>query len=495
MKRILMAAAVAYCVSLGYVPMSFARAEAPRAEAAGDVIARVGDQTITFSEVNTALNSSAIVGVSVPALGTPERDTVRITLLDRFVSANLMYLDARKQGVDKDPRYRRELERFDNATLADLYWQRQLIGEVAVTEEEIQAYYNDNIVAGTELTPDLQATIESKLRSDKVREQRASARSHIRNGVQVTVYEENLATDGVAERADSVVLADIDGEPLTWGSVKDRIVDAGKGAIMADPLAKEGSARRRALETEIDMRIMADKARSAGLDQERVYKARTGEFHKTRLINFHREQLVKQMMPTDEELKAFYEANKATFVVPEARKIQIVVLKTREEASQIREKIVAGDMTMYEAARDYSVAQTAKDDLGEMGWVNQGEAVPVLDAVIFALGPGEVSEPVETPTGWHLITVQDMREAKHTDFSEAATRKLIRHKYLDQKLDEYVVNLRKNEFSVEVYQDVLVRLAQQEADMVKELSKKAEEPSSVTQQRIEELKKFMNPSP
>ena len=45
----------------------------------GDVIARVAFQEITFGEINPSLNSSAIVGVSVPALGTPERDTVRIT--------------------------------------------------------------------------------------------------------------------------------------------------------------------------------------------------------------------------------------------------------------------------------------------------------------------------------------------------------------------------------------------------------------------------------
>ena len=52
-------------------------------EPLNDVIARVGDQPITYSELNTLLNSSAIVGLSVPALGTPERNRVRITLLDK----------------------------------------------------------------------------------------------------------------------------------------------------------------------------------------------------------------------------------------------------------------------------------------------------------------------------------------------------------------------------------------------------------------------------
>lgn len=86
--------------------------DASDAPADTNVIATVGDQKITFGEINTAMNSSAIVGVSIPALGTPERDTARITLLDRFVSANLLYLDALKQGTDKQADYQEDFQPF-----------------------------------------------------------------------------------------------------------------------------------------------------------------------------------------------------------------------------------------------------------------------------------------------------------------------------------------------------------------------------------------------
>ena len=99
--------------------------------ALGNVIARVGDQDITFNQINTMLNSSAVVGVSVPALGTPERDTARIVVLDKVISANLLYLDAQHQGVDKDPAYQRELRDFSNGMLANLYHRRFLAGEGA----------------------------------------------------------------------------------------------------------------------------------------------------------------------------------------------------------------------------------------------------------------------------------------------------------------------------------------------------------------------------
>jgi len=459
----------------------------------GDVIAKVGDQTITFNEINTALNSSAVVGVSIPALGTPERDTVRIMLLDRFVSANLLYLDARKQGLDLDPAYRREVERFDNAILAGLYRQHRLVGEIPVSEEEVQAYSEKTMVPGTELTPDIRAGIESKLRREKVKQKLANARPQIRDGVSVAVHAEDLALAGDAARANSVSLAEIDGEPVIWGAVKDKIIAAGKGAVMADPLASEEDARRRALETEIDVRIMARKARAMGLDQDPLYVARISEFHKTRLINLHREHLVERMAPTDEELKAFYETNRASIAVPEARKVQMVVLNTREEADAIKARLDAGEITLYQAALEHSIAAKARDDLGEIGWVYQGDTVPALDAAIFGLGPGAISAPVETPAGWHLVTVQDVQEAKLDDLGDAATRKLTRRRYLDQKLNAYVVDLRQNAFPVEVYQDVLVRLAQQEADMVEDLADKGRQPGSVTEQRVKELGKLLMP--
>ena len=86
-----------------------------------------------------------------------------------------------------------------------------------------------------------------------------------------------------------------------------------------------------------------------------------------------------------------------------------------------------------------------------------------------------------------------MQEAKFTDFTDETTRKQVRRKYLHEKLDAYTAELRKNQFPVEVYQDRLVQLEQQEADMVKTLAEKAKQPGSVTEKRIKELQKLMKP--
>jgi len=113
--------------------------------------------------------------------------------------------------------------------------------------------------------------------------------------------------------------------------------------------------------------------------------------------------------------------------------------------------------------------------------------------VVFALGPGEVGGPVKVGDVWHLVRVEDVRAPQYTDFNDDKTRTVVRRRYIHGKLDAYVVNLREHEFEVKVDQKKLVRLAQQEADMVNRLAEKAGKPDSETEQRIKAYQKLMKP--
>jgi parvulin-like peptidyl-prolyl isomerase len=218
---------------------------------------------------------------------------------------------------------------------------------------------------------------------------------------------------------------------------------------------------------------------------------RLGEYRKTRLINIHRAALARRFEPDEAALAAYYAANRDSIRVPEARKLQMVVVESEQQARDIKAAIDKGDTTLYKAARDHSIDPGAKRNLGEIGWVLPGEGQPALDEALFALGPGEISEPVETPAGWHLLLATDVREEQYGNLAEPATRKRARRAYIHDKLDAYVVDLRKNHFPVEVDEANLTRLAQAEADMVKALSDKAAQPGSVTETRLQELQKII----
>ena len=222
-----------------------------------------------------------------------------------------------------------------------------------------------------------------------------------------------------------------------------------------------------------------------------IDQARVNEFHKTHLINFHRARLLGGMEPGAAEIDAYFAKNKDRITVPEARKIQMAVLKTREEAAEIKSKVQSGELTMYQVAKDYSIDPYAQQTLGEMGWVTQGTGFPELDKLTFSLGPDEIGGPVESPAGWHLVKVLDIREVQFDDIADENTRKLTRRTILQEKLNQYVVDLRRNDFKVVVYEDRLKQLAKEEAEWIAALEKKAQQPGSLTQKRTEEYQKLI----
>jgi parvulin-like peptidyl-prolyl isomerase len=341
------------------------------------------------------------------------------------------------------------------------------------------------------MTEDLHTQIEATLRKRKLHERITAQRETLREGLEINLYSGNMSPAGDAERADDAPVADIGEEVITWGEVKATLIAAGRGATALDPLAMEDDARLAALQNEIDQRIMARKARAAGLDKDPLYQARRNEFQKTRLVNLQRARLAQEHEPSPEQLKAYYETNRNRIMQVEMRKIQEVVVKTRAEAEALKTRIESGELTLFQAAADYSIAPGAKQQLGEVGWVAAGRAQPALDALIFKLGPGELGGPVESTEGWHLVKVLDVSDAKFDDVEDEATQKLTRRRYIHDQLDAYVTGLRQDDFEVQVYQDNLVRLAQKEADMVARLTEQAAQPGSKTERRVEEFKKLI----
>ena len=231
MTKMILAVLTALPIALGGASAAVAVAEEPKPAISSDVIAKVGDQAITFNQINTMLNSSAVVGVSIPAIGTPERDTARIVVLDKMISANLLYLDALKQGRDEDTTYQRELRDFSNGILAGLYRQRFLVGEVPVSEDEIQAFYKEVVAPDTELTGELRTQIEATLRKRKVHERLAAQREQLREGIEIELHPEAIAPAGDGERGDEEAVAQVGEEVITWGDVKATLMAAGKGAV------------------------------------------------------------------------------------------------------------------------------------------------------------------------------------------------------------------------------------------------------------------------
>ena len=455
------------------------------------VIAKVGDEIITFNQLNTMLNSSAMVGLSIPALGTPKRSQVMVTLLDKVISANLLYLDAKKNGADRLTKYVDDMKKFEDAVLITMYKSKVLIGDIPVTEDEVMAFYKSSISPETELTDDVKTAIEAKIRKHRFTELNKSVRERLRADTEVTINEDLLSTSADVKRSDVDVVATIGDKRITWGDVEVQMRGADYRATLAEFYVDNDEERLARLQEYIDNTLMADKAIAAGMKKDPEFIQRTAEYRKTHLINVYRNTLVKQWQPSEDQLKTFFVDNMDKISVPERRKVQMVVVKTKEEAESIKAEIDSGKITMFQAAQQYSIDPNAKRTLGEMGWVSQGTGFDELDGFTFNIEPDVVSGPVESPAGWHLVKVLDVNDAQYENFDDPQVSQLALRLYMKKKFNDYVIDLRKNQFEVAVYQDELNRQFQKEADYIAALNVKAKEKGSITEQRMEDMQKYI----
>jgi hypothetical protein len=434
-----------------------------------DVIAKVGDQTITFREIEIMINSSDMIGMGVPPPGSAARNEARLIVLDKVISADLLYLDAMKQGMQNNPVYQNDVERFSRAILAAVYREKRGIGDIKVTDSEVRNYYKKNIVKGTPLTPEVRMGIEATIRKERFIAKRAALQKELRKGVEIVVDKTKLNPDGDAARASSEVVARINQESITWGELRSGLTDSAK--------SRSVDGRVEALDGIIDEHITVNKAKAARLDQDPTYLSRVREFKKVHLVSLYKAKLVGEMEPSDREIKEYFEKNKEKIQAPESRKIQMVVLKTKEEANDVKKKIQSGEITIFEAAAKYSIDPNARLTLGEFGWVAKGTGFPELDRLTFSLKLNDLGGPVESPAGWHLVKVLEARDAQYQDIKDKDTWQRVRNMMLREKQDEYVVNLRKNVFAVEVYNDVLRRIVRQEEEKINANRKKSEKTS------------------
>ncbi len=137
-------------------------------------------------------------------------------------------------------------------------------------------------------------------------------------------------------------------------------------------------------------------------------------------------------------------------LVVDQTKLRHILVKLSEVVSDsdaqqrmvmIKERLDNGN-DFAELARQYSEDASANSG-GDLGWVNPGDTVPQFEQAMNLLAPGEISEPVRTPFGWHIIQVQDRRKQDMT--KEAArfkARQEIRTRKSEEAYDDWVRELR-----------------------------------------------------
>ncbi len=177
---------------------------------------------------------------------------------------------------------------------------------------------------------------------------------------------------------------------------------------------------RTRFKTEVDFQAELKKAGFVSADEYRrfLFEQSRRDLYKARLKQLLRDKgLLKPVQPTEKEMHAFFEDRRTAFGSRPATLSfkQVIVAPRPTAAAKARARTLADSIVIElrrgadfaVAAKRFSSDPGSRERGGELGWARRGLFVPEFERVAFNLKPGTISDPVETPFGYHII--QTMR--------------------------------------------------------------------------------------
>lgn len=204
--------------------------------------------------------------------------------------------------------------------------------------------------------------------------------------------------------ASDAVVATVGGDPITEADLVFAAED------LADQLAQIPPEEQRAflLTVLIDVKLMAAAARAQGMADDPVFQQR---------IDYLEEQALRRQYITDvvagginlEAVQARYDELAAEISNEEEIRARHILVATEEEAQALKAELDGGADFATLANENSTDASAANG--GDLGFFGRGMMVQPFEEAAFALEAGGVSEPVQSQFGWHLIKIEERRQA------------------------------------------------------------------------------------
>jgi len=254
--------------------------------------------------------------------------------------------------------------------------------------------------------------------------------------------------------------------------------------VFAQKMFEGSDGKERFLGELIKKELLYQDALKKGLDKDAEYLKRVEDFRKITLIGVLLEkEMESKAKVSDQEVKDYYEKHKEDFAVGRIRASHILV-KTEEDAKKILERLKKGE-DFAKIAKKSSIDPGSAKNGGDLGFFSAGQMVPEFEAVAVKLKQGEISEPLKTKFGYHIIKVTDKKIGKSVEFEKVKN-------YISQRLsaekqkgffDSYIEELKKK-YTVEINKEAVSKLSvgEEEKEGIQEKPEQSVEPKETPKQ-------------
>jgi len=230
-----------------------------------------------------------------------------------------------------------------------------------------------------------------------------------------------IAEEQAGQEGNEEVLAVVNGHEITIGDYNNRLKRL-SAYEKARYRGEEG--HKEFLKTLIRQKVMVQKAREMELDKDEEVQRKISVLLQDVTERVLIEALIKQeildkVTVTDKEAKAYYDEHKEEFRKKETIGIRQIIVATEEEAKEIRQELEKG-ADFAKLANEKSIDQSMANQGNTISYFERGKMPGQFEEACFILKAGEISDPVKTRFGYHVIKLENRQEASLKEFYEVS---------------------------------------------------------------------------
>ena len=231
------------------------------------------------------------------------------------------------------------------------------------------------------------------------------------------------------------VIAKVNGSPITYADVA--LADETMGSSLQG--VPEKMRFQYLLSALIDRKIVAEAAKKKHVDEDPGAKRRMEFAQEKALRDFYWLQLMQSRI-TEKAIKAYYKKNIADAPAEQEAHAEHILVSNKDDAKKVEAELKAGK-DFKAVAKEFSKGPSASNG-GDLGWFKKDDVVPAFGDAVFKMKPGQVSDPVKTQFGWHVIKLLEMRDVKKPTLKEA--REDVIHGLAQEEGQKLMKTLRAN---------------------------------------------------
>lgn len=179
--------------------------------------------------------------------------------------------------------------------------------------------------------------------------------------------------------------------------------------------------RKQLFEQKVAFSVFSKYACEQGIDKSEEFINKINDIKEQMLTQMVLADVFKTSSVSDEEAQKFYNDNRDKFALEETVFVKHILVDNEAQAEEVKSQIIDGKITFEEAASKYSSCPS-KNNGGEIGYFKRGMMSAEFDKAAFSLSMNEISKPVKTQYGYHILVVTDKTAPGVIPFDEVSKK-------------------------------------------------------------------------